>query len=117
MELLLHPVIARYFATKGGVNTEDTLDCFADDATIWDNGEDLELHGKARIREWMTSKIAGYKLTTEVRSAREEEGATIVQAIVSGDFPGSPYEFSYSFKLAGNKISVLAIDPIGSLAT
>ncbi len=46
-----------------------------------------------------------------LRSAAE----FVASVVVSGDFPGSPYEFAYRFKLQGDKIAELAIDPIGSL--
>ena len=108
--------IARYFAAKGGSDAEETLACFTEDATVWDNGEDLELKGTAKIREWMTGTVAGYKLTSEVVSGEQRGGEFAAGVVVTGDFPGSPYKFEYRFKLAGDKIAELAIDPIGSLA-
>lgn len=112
----LPPPIQRYFATKEGEDTAETLACFTEDAKVLDNGEDLELKGIAQIREWITGTVAEYKLTSDVK-AGEMRGAEIVAAVVvSGDFPGSPYEFAYRFKLRGDKIAELAIDPIGSLA-
>lgn len=107
--------IERYFASKGGDDTEETLACFADNAMVWDNGEDLELNGIAQIREWMTG-VAGYQLTSDVRSGEPRGEESVASVVVSGDFPGSPYEFAYRFKLRGDKISELAIDAIGSLA-
>jgi hypothetical protein len=65
----------------------------------------------------MAGTVAGYKLTSEVRSFEERNGEHVAGVVVSGDFPGSPYEFEYRFKLRGDKIAELAIDPIGSLAT
>lgn len=112
----LPPPIKRYFAAKGGDDAEETLACFTDDATVWDNGEDLELKGTARIREWMTGTVAGYKLTSELKSGETRGDEFVAGVVVSGDFPGSPYEFAYRFKLRGDKIAELTIDPIGSLA-
>lgn len=108
--------VAKYFATKGGPDAEETLACFTEDATVWDNGEDLELSGIAKIREWMTGTVAGYKLTSDVVSGEQRGDEFVAGVVVSGDFPGSPYKFEYRFKLAGDKIAELAIDPIGSLA-
>jgi hypothetical protein len=79
LNIELPPPIERYFAAKGGADAEETLACFTDDATVWDNG-------------------------------------LVVAVVVSGDFPSSPYKFEYRFKLKGDKIAELAIDPIGSLA-
>lgn len=112
----LPPPVERYFAAKGGGDSNDVLACFTDDATVWDNGEDLELRGAAQIREWLTGTVSGYNLTSEVKSGKAEGTEFVAAVVVSGSFPGSPYEFSYRFKLKGDKIAELAIDPIGSLA-
>lgn len=108
--------IDRYFASKVDDDAEETLTCFTHDATVWDNGEDLELRGIEQIRTWMTGTVAGYKLTSEVRSGEQRGEEFVASVVVSGDFPGSPYEFAYHFRLRGDKIAELAIDPIGSLA-
>lgn len=108
--------IEKYFAAKGGPDAEETLACFTDDAAVWDNGEDLELKGIEQIRKWMTGTVAGYKLTSEVRSGEQRGEEFVASVVVSGDFPGSPYEFAYRFKLRGDKIAELAIVPIGSLS-
>ena len=113
--ITLPAVLQTYFDSKGS-DLEATLACFADSAVVWDNGEDLVLRGIDEIREWMSGRVAGYKLTSEIVSSEEQDGRLVVGVVVSGDFPGSPYKFEYGFKLAGDKIVELAIDPIGSLA-
>lgn len=105
--------IQRYFEAKSASSSEDMLGLFAADAIVWDNGEDLELRGLDAIRNWMTGTVSGYNLTTTAQSISERDGRQIVRAIVSGDFPGSPYAFDYSFRLEEDKIAELAIDPIG----
>ena len=95
---------------------DETIACFTDDATVWDNGEDLKLNGTAQIREWLTDTVSDYKLTSDVKSGEMRGDEFVAGVVVSGDFPGSPYEFAYRFKLRGNEIAELAIDPIGSLA-
>lgn len=109
-------IISSYFAAKGGDNVEETIACFANDATVWDKGEDRELNGIESIRDWMTGTVSGYKLTSEVVSGEQIEDAFVAGVVVAGDFPGSPYKFEYRFKLTDNKIAELVIDPIGSLA-
>ncbi|MBS1723000.1 MAG: hypothetical protein JSS66_08620 [Armatimonadetes bacterium] len=64
----------------------------------------------------MTGTVAGYKLTSGVVSGKAHGGEFVAGVVVSGDFPGSPYRLDYRFKLAGNKIYELTIDPIGSVA-
>ena len=103
-------IIKAYFESERG---EATAACFTEDATVWDNGEDKELRGIGAIREWLSKDISAYNLTTELKSAEEQDGEVRVGAVVSGAFPGSPYAFTYRFKLEGEKIKELAIDPVG----
>lgn len=111
------PPIERYFTATRGDDSEATLDCFADDASVCDNGEDLELHGIEAIRDWITDRVGGYNLTSEVKSGETRGDEFVAGVVVSGGFPGSPYEFAYRFRLRGDKIAELAIDPVGSLAS
>ena len=109
----LPPPIEGYFASKTSSDSEETLAWFTEDATVWDNGEDLVLRGLAEIRRWMTGTVADYKLSSEVVSASQGDGGYRVGVVLSGNFPGSPYRFDYRFVLSNGKISELAIDPIG----
>jgi hypothetical protein len=108
--------ISAYFAAKGGADPAETLACFTDDASIWDNGEDLELKGIDQIRGWLTGTVAFYNLSSEVRTVEQREGMYFVGVVVSGDFPGSPYVFDYRFLLRGEKIAELAVDPVGPIS-
>ena len=115
MKLLELPSpIQSYFSAKG-TDAETAAACFTDDAVVFDNGEDLEMKGIAAISSWLSRTNTSYKLTSEVRSAEERDGAYVLDVVLSGDFPGSPYQFEYRFKLSGEKIQELAIDPIGPL--
>jgi len=109
MNITLPEPIATYFRTKGGADPDETLACFAPTATVVDAGEEMEMIGHDAIRKWMSGTVASYNLTTEVTRAVEEEGKTIVSALVSGDFPGSPIEFDYDFTLRDGKIERLEI--------
>ena len=108
--------IARYFAAKSGSDSAAILACFAEDATVFDRGEDRELHGAAEIREWLEGTVAGYKLTSDVVSIEPQGDGHLVGVVVAGDFPGSPYKFDYGIKLVGDQIDELVITPVGSLA-
>lgn len=107
--------IQKYFDAKGK-DAGAAVECFTADAVVFDDGEDLELRGADEIRNWLLRTSDQYKLTSEVRSAEERDGRHVVTVVVTGDFPGSPYEFAYRFLLDDNKIKELAIAPIGSLA-
>ena len=108
--------IARYFYARQGSDVEKILACFAEDAMVWDNGEDLELKVIVQVRQWMAGPVAGYELTYEVTSIEQRGDEYFTSVVVSGKFPGSPYRFDNRFKLRDDKIVELVIDPIGSLA-
>ncbi|HLO97856.1 MAG TPA: nuclear transport factor 2 family protein [Fimbriimonas sp.] len=108
--------IEKYLAAKGGTDVDEILSCFTEDATVSDVGEDRELIGTDQIRGWLSNTVAGYKLTSELRTFEPVGDSFVASIVVSGDFPGSPYEFLYRFTLSGDKIAALIIEPIGSLA-
>lgn len=114
MKISLPAPIHNYFEVKG---THNATDCFADDATVWDNGEDLVLKGREQILNWMTRTVSEYDMTSEVVSGESKEDEFVTRVIVSGNFPGSPYEFENRFKLKDEKIFELAIDPIGPVSS
>ncbi len=112
-QLNLPPCVSSYFAAKESRDLALLGTIFAEDAVAWDNGEDLVLRGLGEIQAWMADTGGKYQLSTELRSAETRGEELVVSVIVSGDFPGSPYEFAYRFEFAGEKIRSLAIDPIG----
>jgi hypothetical protein len=112
----LPAAIASYFAARDGADAEGMLGCFAENAAVWDIGEDLVLRGTESIRHWLTSTVAGYELSYQVVSSERCGDEYLVGVVVSGKFPGSPYKFENRFKLQGDLIAELKIEPIGSLA-
>jgi ketosteroid isomerase-like protein len=105
--------IESYFAARSLQDAEKAAVCFAEDATVWDNGEDLEIKGVEKIRDWIADTSVKLKITTEIKSVDKQGDSFLVAAVLSGDFPGSPYKFEYLFTLEEGKIKSLAIDPIG----
>ncbi len=108
--------VAQYFSAKEEANADLSTSCFADDAIVWDNGEDIVLHGVKQIQKWISGTVRGYELSSEVISAEESGAEYVAEVVVTGNFPGSPYKFENKFKLIGGKIAELVINPIGSLA-
>lgn len=109
MQLTLAEPIATYFRAKGSEDPAEVLGCFSTDAVIVDTGENMEMKGHDAIRKWLTGTVASYNLTTEVTRAVEQGDETVVTALVSGDFPGSPIEFDYGFVVRDGKIDRLVI--------
>jgi|SRR5438477_6204921 len=100
---------AAFFEAKNAHDVDAMLECFADDAVVLDEGENMEMRGADAIRRWLEGTIAAYKLAVEVTDVAERDGETVATALVSGDFPGSPIEFYYHLRLDGDKIAQMAI--------
>jgi ketosteroid isomerase-like protein len=99
--------IAAYFAAKNRKDIDAMLLPFAADAIVKDEGE--ELRGHAPIRAWMEKTTKKYAVTVEPRKIETKDGGTVVTALVSGNFPGSPAELHYAFRLGAGKITGLEI--------
>lgn len=106
MTLALPKPILAYFAAdrEGGAAAAR---CFTPDGVVRD--ESREHVGREAIRRWKDEASAKYNYTSEPLAFREEAGRIIVTARVVGDFPGSPIELTYRFRLAGDAIAVLEI--------
>jgi ketosteroid isomerase-like protein len=89
----LPPVLAAYVAAKNAHDVEGQLACFAPDATVHDEGE--ELHGTDELRPWIQRTTDAYDLTVDPTAVTESPDETVMTALVSGSFPGSPLEFRY----------------------
>ena len=92
-------------------NTRDTsaiTDCFAEDANVFDEGQHQV--GTAAIARWMEDTGRRYQPRVEVIKVQHRTGKVLVSNVVSGNFPGSPLELRYTFRLnAQGKISRLDI--------
>ena len=107
MAAILPKPLAEYFAAA---NTDDAVRvaaCFAEDALVHDEGRDIS--GKAAIRSWAEETRRKYRFQSEPLSIEQSEDRTIVIAHLTGDFPGSPINLSYRFKLKGAQIVALEI--------
>jgi ketosteroid isomerase-like protein len=112
LEMLVKPdlpaVLARYFEAQNAHDTDALVACFAPDAVVRDEGEDIV--GTDAIRAWKQATSAKYKVTAEPLECRAEDGQTVVVARVSGTFDGSPANLTYRFGLSEDgTIATLAI--------
>ena len=106
--LSLPKPIAAYFAADRG-DGEAVSQCFTDNAVVKDEGHTHK--GRPAIREWKTDASAKYEYTCEPTACEEKEGKTVVTSHLVGNFPGSPVELRFFFKLEGDKIASLEIIP------
>jgi hypothetical protein len=100
------PVAAYFEAEKGGPNSAP-LAIFATDAVVTDEGRTYA--GRAAIEAWWRAAKAQYRHTAQPQDACTANGQTIVRAMISGRFPGSPVLLSFTFRVVDGQIVELGI--------
>ena len=106
--LSLPKPIAAYFAADSG-DSEAVSRCFTENAIVKDEGHTH--NGRAAIKVWKTDTSAKYQYTSEPFACEEKEGKIVVTSHLVGNFPGSPVDLRYYFKLERDKIASLEIIP------
>jgi hypothetical protein len=99
--------IAIYIDAENRGDTETLAQCFAEDAVVRDEGQTIE--GLAAIKQWKTETKKKYRHTIEPLASGQKDGKTVVTNRLTGNFPGSPIELEFVFKLDGDKIASLEI--------
>lgn len=106
MAINLPKPIANYFKADRG-DGEAIVACFSENAVVKDEGQTYT--GLDAIKQWKMSSSTKYTYTVEPQALNESEERTIVTGLVAGNFPGSPVNLQYAFKLDGDKITALEI--------
>jgi hypothetical protein len=101
------PIAAYFSADKGDARA--VSECFTENAVVKDEGQTHK--GRAAIKEWKTDTSAKYQYTCEPIACEEKDGKTVVTSHLVGNFPGSPVDLRYFFKLEGDKIASLEVIP------
>jgi hypothetical protein len=106
----LPDVVAAHQAGHEAHDTERELACFAEHATVTDEGRTYR--GLTEIRAWMDRAASEYTYTSELTAVRQDDGEhwTAVRHL-EGDFPGGVVDLRYRYTLAGNRIADLTIAP------
>ena len=107
MSLQLPDPIERYVQIANSGTPEAAPECFAPDAIVRDEGQTYE--GVAAIRNWMAATKKKYGHTVAPLEFTERGGQSVLEATLTGNFPGSPITVNFSFVLAGGKIRSLEI--------
>lgn len=97
--------VAAFFAAEH--NPEALTHCFAAQAVMKDDGHTFT--GLDAIKAFMAEASAKYSATTVPFALEREDGLQVVRAKVSGNFPGSPIDLSYRFRLERGLIASLEI--------
>lgn len=106
MTLHLPQPIAAYF----GVDSEAIAQCFTDNAIVKDEGHTYE--GLNEIRRWKAATSIKYVYyMSEPFAFESKDGRSVVTSRLTGNFPGSPVDLRFFFRLEGDKIASLEITP------
>jgi len=107
----MHPIlpmpISKYFEAQNAHDIDAMLAIFSDHASVHDEGHDAV--GRLAIRGWMDETTRKYRVAVVPTGVDQSDAKTIVTALVSGTFPGSPIQLRYRFTVAGEQITDLAI--------
>lgn len=104
----LPQILESYYEAKNRHDVDGMTECFADDAYVYDEKEDIR--GIEAVRAWISRTTEEYRVQVEVTKVVENGPEVAVTAMVSGNFDGSPLEMYYDFTLENGKISKLKID-------
>ncbi|WP_101909190.1 nuclear transport factor 2 family protein [Marasmitruncus massiliensis] len=107
MSTNLPKTIETYFRALNIYDSELLAECFTEDATFKDEGK--EYQGPDAIKAHIIEINNNPKVETVVTNSVDLNGETIVTAIVSGNFDGSPIQLNFHFTLANQKITLLNI--------
>lgn len=107
-ELNLPVPIAAYFDADQR-DGEAIARCFTERAVVEDEGQSFG--GHAAIKAWKTAASRKYSYVCEPFAQEQKEGRTTVKTRLTGNFPGSPVDLLFVFRLEHGKIARLEITP------
>src|SRR5258708_36999578 len=105
-ERVLPESIAAYCAADKR-DGEAVARCFTKGAVVKDEGHPHS--GLAAIKAWKAAASAKYSYTSAPFAMEHKDGRTIVTSRLTGNFPGSPVDLRYAFRLERGKIALLEI--------
>jgi hypothetical protein len=104
--LILPDPIAAYFSadTRGA---DAVARCFTRHAVVRD--EVRTYTGPEDIKAWKVAAAAKFTYTSEPFALEQKEGLYVVASRVTGNFPGSPVDLRYRFRIERGLIASLEI--------
>ncbi|MFC5372245.1 nuclear transport factor 2 family protein [Brevundimonas faecalis] len=103
----LPAAISAYFDALNTGRAGDASRQFRPDGVVRD--ESRTHVGHEAIRGWAEDALKRYRMKSQVLEFTAEGEGCIVKARVSGDFAGSPLDFTYRFELANDGVKMLEI--------
>lgn len=105
MSLSLPAPVAEYIDANARLDLEGMMKYFRPDAVFIDNGKRHE--GLTEIRRLLKEEGVAVKAVFTPDTAREDDGAVVLEGPTHGNFPGSPLRFTYRFTLHDGAIKTL----------
>ena len=107
MSISLPSLVAEYFRRENAHDADAVAQCFSLDAEVRDEGN---VHrGQAAIRSWKRATSTQYGATARPVACKATPLGCVVDAEVTGNFPGSPLRMSFDFTLDDATITGLRI--------
>jgi ketosteroid isomerase-like protein len=106
-EIQMPRIIAAFVKAKNNRDHEAVVACFASNATVHDEGN--EMRGATAIREWSDNTSKKYQFTIDPTEIVEGNNETILTATLTGNFPGSPVSLDFHFNIEDDLIATLTI--------
>jgi len=97
----------RYIAAENAGDTEALVQCFTSDAVVRDEHQTIE--GLAAIKQWKAETARKYRHTIEPLASVVRDGNIVVTNRLTGNFPGSPIELEFIFRIEDDRIASLEI--------
>lgn len=111
-KIVLQPPLSDFFhASLDPYDGQLLANCFAQDAVLQDEG--MVFHGPEAISRHIIKANKDAKVSIEVTNLGEKNGETVVTALLTGQFQGSPFPLDFHFTLDSGKIKALNITLTG----
>jgi SnoaL-like domain len=107
-ELILPEPIAAFFAADR-INGDAVARCFLDDAIVIDEGRTHA--GIDAVKAWRDEVGKKFTYTCEPFAVAKDGDTTVVTSHLAGNFPGSPVDLRYFFRLERGRIARLEVRP------
>jgi hypothetical protein len=104
---LPEPIAAYFDADKR--DAEAVARCFTKLGVVKDEGQTHT--GVAAIKAWKSAASAKYTYTSEPFAVDQKHGGYVVTSRLTGNFPGSPVNLRFAFRVERGKIASLEIAP------
>ncbi len=107
MNMMLPPPLDAYLLAETIADTTPLSNCFTADAVVLDEGRTFK--GLEAIKAWKKDSKTRYQYSIEPLDVSRDGATVTMHARLTGTFPGSPVELTYTFVLAGGRIGSLEI--------